>query len=160
MTFQLQSLLDLRRDAEKNARQTLAFTRSLREREEDEQARFVGRWREASARLAVERDRLLAGPAPTTAAQATARELYLGRLSEEASRLAVVAEEHRTTALARATEAEHAAQLAHQEARKELQAIEKLKERALEEDIRMAVRQAEDEAGDLAQAAFIRSRTD
>jgi flagellar export protein FliJ len=160
MTFQLQGLLDLRRDAEKSARQSLQEACAARIRAEEEYARLVARWREADDRFAEEARRLATGPTPTTAAQATARELYLGRLHEEAGRLAKVAEDHRTTVLARAQNAERSAQTAYEKAHREYQAVEELKERALAEEKSVADRRAEDDASDLAQSAFVRARVD
>jgi len=159
MTFHLQTLLDLRRNAENGARQALDVAAGSHRREEDEQARLVTHWREARDKTADETKRLVSGPSPNTADQATAREHYLARLRDEVSRLWGVAEGHRVGALAAAKDAETAAQNAYEEARAAREAVEKLKERADAEDARKAERRADESAADLAQAAhFKRSK--
>lgn len=160
MSFQLQTLLDLRRNAEASARQALDLATASRRQEEEEQSRFMARWQEACATVAKEDGRLATSPSPATAAQATARANYLRRLRDEAARLAKIAEEHRTTALAAALAAESAAQAAYEEARKACEAVEKLKERADAEDARKAERRADESAADLAQAAHFRRKSE
>ncbi len=156
MSSALQTLLDLRRNAEEGARRALDLAASLRRKEEEEQARLMARWQEARDRAAREDGRLAIGPSPTTAAQAAARGHYLVRLRDEAARLASLAEEHRRTGLATALAAESAAQAAYEEARKSRAAIEKLRERADAEAKRKAERRADESASDLAQAAYFR----
>jgi hypothetical protein len=129
-------------------------------KEEEEQARLMARWQEAGATVAKENERLATSPSPSTAAQATARELYLTRLRDEAARMASLAAEHRTTALAAALAAASAAQAAYVEAHNECEAVEKLKERAQAEDERKAERRADESAADLAQAAFVKRRSE
>jgi flagellar biosynthesis chaperone FliJ len=160
MTFQLQPLLDLRRNAEKSARQVLEAALAARRKEEEEQVRLLARWQEANSNTAKESERLASGPNPTSAAQATLRENYLGRLRDEVARLATLAEEHRATALAAALASEREAQATYQEARNASQAVEKLKERAEAEDERKAERRADESAADLAQAAFAKRRSE
>jgi len=160
MTFQLQPLLDLRRNAEKSARQALDLALAAHRKEEEEQARLLARWQEASSTTAKETKRLASGPTPTSAAQATAREHYLARLRDQAARLASLAAEHRATALAAALAAESAAQATYQEARNACEAVEKLKERADAEDERKAERRADESAADLAQATFAKRRSE
>ena len=159
MSFQLQTLLDLRRNAEEGARQALDWAIASRRREEEEQTRLLARWREACDKAAQEDGRLAAGSSPTTAAQATARGNYLRRLREETTHLASIAEDHRTTALATALAAEVAAQTNYEEARKACEVVEKLKERAGAEDARKAERRADESAADLAQARHFRLRS-
>jgi flagellar biosynthesis chaperone FliJ len=158
MSFQLQTLLDLRRNAEEGARQALDLAIASRRREEEEQTRLLARWREACDKAAQENGRFAAGPGPTTAAQATARGNYLRRLREDAAHLASIAEDHRTTALAAALAAESAAQADHEAARKSREAVAKLKERAEAESARKAERRADESAADLAQAAHFRRK--
>jgi hypothetical protein len=160
MPFQLQTLLDLRRNAEKGARQALELAMASRRQEEAAQASRMARWQEALATLAKEDARLATSPSPTTAAQATARAHYLRRLRDEASRLATIAEAHRATALAAAKAAAGAAQGAYEDARKACEAVEKIEARADAEDARKAERRAEDSAADLAQAAHFRRRSE
>lgn len=160
MTFQLQTLLDLRRNAEKDARQALEAAMAARRAEEEEQARLLGRWREAWSKVESELARLASGPNPATAAQGSARENYFSRLRDEVARLAKDAEDHRSTALASALAAESEAQTTYQEARGACEAVEKLKERADAEDERKAERRADESAADLAQAAFVRRRSE
>jgi len=160
MTFQLRTLLDLRRNAEKGARHTLDLAIAARLKEEEEQARFISRWQEVCALMARENQRLTASPNPTTVAQATARAHYLLRLRDQAARLASLAEEHRATVLAAAISAESAARATYEEARRACEAVEKLKERAEAEAERRAERRADDSASDLAQAAFVKRRSE
>jgi flagellar biosynthesis chaperone FliJ len=160
MTFQLQTLLDLRRNAEKGACLALEVALAVRQAEVQEQARLLGCWQEACTTMAKEKERLVSGPNPTSAAQATARELYLTRLRDEVAWLARVAEEHRATALAAALAAESAAQATYEEAHKACEAVEKLKERAQAEDERKAERRADESAADLAQAMFAKRRSE
>jgi flagellar biosynthesis chaperone FliJ len=160
MSFQLQTLLDLRRNAVNGACQTLDLATASRRLEEEQQARLLARWQEACATVAKEDGRLATSPSPATAARATARAHYLRRLRDEAARLAKVAEEHRTTTLAAALTAESAAQAAYEEARKAFEAVEKLKSRADAEDARKAERRADESAADLAQAAHFRRKSE
>jgi flagellar biosynthesis chaperone FliJ len=158
MTFQLQTLLDLRRNAEKCAQQALDLAMAVARKEAEEQTRLLTRWQAACATVAREKERLATGPSPTTAAQATARAHYLLRLRDEAARLATLAEEHRSTALAAALEAESAARASYKEARKACEAVEKLKGHAEAEDKRRAERRADESASDLAQASHGKRR--
>jgi flagellar biosynthesis chaperone FliJ len=158
MVFQLQTLLDLRRNAQKGVRRALDSAISLRRAEEGEQARLLARWQESCATMAKEEARLATGPNPTSAAQATAREHYLRRLRDEAARLASSAEEHRTTALAAAMSAESTAQADYEEVRKACEAVEKLKERSDAEDEGRAELRSDEAASDLAQAAHFRRK--
>jgi flagellar biosynthesis chaperone FliJ len=160
MSFQLQTLLDLRRNAEKAARQAFDVAMAACRKEEEEQAHFVARWQEACATMAKENARLATGLSPTTAAQATARAHYLRRLRDETARRKSIAEGHRSTALAKAHAAEGAAQAAYDEARNTCEAVEKLKERSDAEDARIADRRADESAADLAQAAFMKRRSE
>jgi flagellar biosynthesis chaperone FliJ len=160
MTFQLQTLLDLRRNAEKGARQALDLALATLRREEAEQARFQAGRQEACSTAARETERLSSGPDPASAAQATAREHYLCHLRDEATRLASLAEEHRATALVAAKTAERTAQAAYAEARQACEAVERLKERAEAEAERRAERRADESAADLAQATFVKRRSE
>jgi flagellar biosynthesis chaperone FliJ len=160
MTFHLQTLLDLRRNAEKGARQALDLAITALRKEEEEQARLLARRQEANSNTAKESERLASGANPTSAAQATLRENYLGRLRDEVAHLARLAEEHRATALAAALAAEREAQATYEEARNASQAVEKLKERADAENERKAERRADESAADLAQAAFAKRRSE
>jgi flagellar biosynthesis chaperone FliJ len=160
MTFPLQTLLDLRRNAEKGARQALDVAVAARRREEEQQGRLLARWQEARTTVTKEDGRLATSPSPAVAAQASTRAHYLRRLRDEAARLKSVAEEHRTTALAAALAAESAAQAAYEEARKACEAVEKLKARADAEDERQAERRADESAADLAQAAHFRRKSE
>jgi len=159
MTFQLQTLLDLRRNAEKGARQTLDLALATLRRAEQKQARLQASRQKACSTAAKETERLASDPSPTSAAQATARAHYLCHLRDEAVRLASLAEEHRATALAAVLAAESAAQSAYAEARQACEAVVKLKERAEAEDERRAERRADESAADLAQAAFVKRRS-
>jgi hypothetical protein len=158
MAFQLQTLLDLRRNAESDARRALDTTTAARVKQEEEQSRLVAMWRAACGALEEERARCAAAPA--TAAQARTRALYRERLHEEASKRARIAEDHRIHALAAAQVAESQARLAHEEAHNACQAVEKLKERADAEEARSAERKADSSASDLAQAAHFKRRSE
>jgi flagellar biosynthesis chaperone FliJ len=160
MSFPLQTLLDLRRNAEEGARQALDLAVASRLQEEEEQARLLARWQEARTTVTKEDARLAISPSPATAAQATGRAHYLRRLRDEAARLKIIAEEHRITALAAALTAESLAHGAYEEARKACEAVEKLKARADAEDARKAERRADESAADLAQAAHFKRRSE
>jgi flagellar biosynthesis chaperone FliJ len=160
MPFQLQTLLDLRRNAEEAARQALGGAVAARHQEEKEQARLLARWQEARTTVTKEDARLATSPSPAVAAQASTRAHYLRRLRDEAARLAKIAKGHRTTILAAAIAAEDAAQANYEEARKACEAVEKLKERADAEDARKAERRADESAADLAQAAHFKRKSD
>jgi hypothetical protein len=151
MVFPLQSLLDVRHNAEQDARRTLALAAAARVREEEEQQRLRAAWQSARAKWEAERRRL-ADTDPANAAQAVARQHYLGRLLDEAARLERSAEEHEMSALAASVAHEAAAQAALHEAHASCAAVEKLEERARREERRVADRRAEDAASDLAQA--------
>jgi flagellar biosynthesis chaperone FliJ len=158
MAFQLQSLLDLRRNAESDAKAVLDVAIAARATEEEEQVRLVARLETARAALEGEVTRCAAAPAPVTAAEATRSALYRERLREDAKRRARNAENHKVGALAAALVEEDEARTAYKEAHEACQAVEKLKERAEAEEKKQAERQAESAAGDLAQAAHFRKR--
>ena len=160
MVFQLQTLLDLRRNAESDARVALDRAIAARAKEEEEQARLVAMWRAACGALDEEVARRAAGPAPTRAAEARTRSLYRDRLHDEASARARCAENHRTSAFSAALAAEDEARACYEEAHKACQAVEKLKERAEAEEKRAAERKAESAAGDLAQAAYFKRKSE
>jgi flagellar biosynthesis chaperone FliJ len=160
MTFPLQTLLDLRRNAERRARQVLDMVVASRLKEEEEQTRLLARWQRACATMASERERLADGASPTTAAQAKARAHYLLRLRDEAARLASIADEHRTTALAMAIEKEGSARWDYEEARHACEEVEKLKQRSDAREKQRSVRRADDAASDLAQARHFRRRSE
>ena len=160
MAFRLQSLLDLRRNAESEAKG--AFDRAIAARvmEVAEQSRLVAMWRAACDAHGEELARQAAAPAPSTAAEARTRALYRERLQEDASAQAHSAENHRTSALAAALAAEDQARAIYEETHKACQAVAKLKEHAEAEAERTAERQAESAAGDLAQAAYFKRKSE
>jgi hypothetical protein len=152
MIFELQSLLDLRRDAENNAKLTLESASARLLFEEEEQARLAARWRTAQAKLDTETQRLARGPSASTAEQALAREAYLRRLRDEVGHLKSDAAEHAATSLGSAKSSHTAAAARYQAALQDREAVSKLEHRARETAKRTAVRRAEDEAMDLANA--------
>jgi hypothetical protein len=156
MTSPLHSLLDLRRDAEQAARVTLEEAIAARVEEDEEQARLVGCWRVARAKLL--REERCRSSTPKTVAQAQARERYRERLAAEATGAALSAEEHLEGELATARRAESEARLAYEAARVALEAAAKLQERADAEAAKRAERRVEEAAGDHANAAFVKSR--
>lgn len=158
MAFQLQSLLDLRRNAESEARGAFDRAIAVRVREEEEQARLLARWKAACG--AFDEELVKRAAAPATAAEARTRALYRERLHEKAAARARDAEDHRASPLATAQAAEEAARAAYEEAHQACQAVEKLKEHAEAEEQSIAERQAEDAAGDLAQAAYFKRRSE
>jgi flagellar biosynthesis chaperone FliJ len=159
MPFQLQTLLDLRRHAEKDARQAFDVAMAARRQAEDQQEHLLAHWQEACATVAKEEARLATSPNPLTAEQAATRANYLRRLRDEAAQRKTIAEEHRTAVLVQAVATESVAQAAYEEARKACEAVQKLKERADAEDERKAERRADESAADLAQAAHFRRRS-
>ena len=160
MAFRLQSLLALRRNAESEAKG--AFDRAIAARvmEVEEQSRLVAMWRAACDAHGEELARQAAAPAPTTAAEARTRALYRERLQEDASARARSAENHRASALAAALADEDKARATYEETHKACQAVEKLKEHAEAEEQRIAERQAENAAGDLAQAVYFKRKSE
>jgi len=158
MAFQLQSLLDLRRNAESDAKAVLDVAIAARATEEEEQSRLVARLKTACAALDGELARRAAAPAPATAAESTTRALYLERLREAVKSQARNAENHRAGALAAALVEEDEARAAYKAAHEACRAVEKLKERAEAEAKKQAERQSESAAGDLAQAAYFRKK--
>jgi hypothetical protein len=156
MRSPLHSLLDLRRDAEQAARVTLEEAIAARVEEDEEQARLVGCWRVARAKLLREESR--GEHAPKSAAEAQTRERYRERLVAEAKQANVCAEEHLEGELATARRAESEARLAYEAARVALEAAAKLQERADAEAAKRAERRVEEAAGDHANAAFVKSR--
>ena len=154
MAFQLQSLLDLQKDAESAAKTALELAVAARAAEQAEQARFIDHWRLASA--AAEEHKVRWASNPESAAQAQTRERFRGRLVDEVARAARLAEEHRAGVLAKAQAAEDEARGAWHKARAALDATLRLKQRADEEERKLAERRAENEAGDHVNAAFVR----
>jgi hypothetical protein len=150
MIFELQSLLDLRRDAENSAKADLALASARLLAEEKEQARLVERWRAAETKLDAETGRLAGAQTASTAEQALARESYLRRLRDEVGRLKSAASEHVTTALAAARASHEAATASHATAVRDREAVSKLEHSAKETARKTAARRAEDEAMDLA----------
>jgi hypothetical protein len=150
MIFELQSLLDLRRDAENDARRALELAGARLLSEEEEQARLAGRWKAAQAKSEAEIRRLAQGPTASTAEQGLAREAYLRRLREEVGRLHSVVGEHAATALASAKASHTAATASYQAALRDREAVSKLEQQAKQVAQRGASRRVEDEAMDLA----------
>jgi len=152
MVFELQSILDLRRDAEDAAQRALAAAAADVHREEQEQARLAARWQTALATLEKEIARLGSGPGPSTPAQGLARESYLARLRDEVTRLKIAADNHRTAALATARASHATALSTYEQAAREREAVSMLEERARVTAARDRERRAEDAATDLASA--------
>lgn len=149
MIFELQSVLDLRRDAESSAQRALRSAVADVQRVEEEQARLDARWRAACANLERETRRLASGQRPATAAQGQAREGYLLRLRDEVGRLDAAADQHRTSALSTARAAHAAALAKYEKAARERQLVSRLEERACADATRAAARREADRAGDL-----------
>ncbi|MBN2575101.1 MAG: hypothetical protein JXP73_11110 [Deltaproteobacteria bacterium] len=158
MASQLQTLLDLRRKAERDAQAAMEMAVAARVREDAAQARLVTRWQAAKKALDKEQARWTA--APETAAQALMRENHLRRLADGMARVARLAEEHRQGPLGEAAKHERAARLAYEEARAALDTACKLKARADAEAAKLAERRAEETAADHANAAFVRRKDD
>lgn len=148
MPFELQSLLDLRRDAEIEAQRALAVASAKLREEEEEQTRRSRRWQAARATLDAEARRLAEGTAASTGEQALARERYLRRLRDEAHALEARAAEHATTALAAARSSHDQAARKYQTASQDLEAASKLAERTKEAAQKATTRQADAEATD------------
>jgi hypothetical protein len=150
MDSQLQSLLDLRRDAEDRAKRALAAASAALVKEQEEHERLLGRWQRARATLDRESNRLAAGTGPSTVAQGHAWAGYLARLRDEVAHQKSAAEAHRATALANAQAAHHQALAVYAKAARDREAISKAKQRANAEKTKRAARRAEDAASDLA----------
>jgi hypothetical protein len=158
MVFELQSLLDLRRDVENAAQRALAAAAANLLKEEQEQARLATRWQAAYAALDGVAQRLAAGPRPSTAAQGSARASYLGRLRGEANRHKAVVDEHRANALAQAQAVHRAALADHAKALRDREAVSKLEEKAQAAAAKAAAHRAEDESTDLANSRRLSGR--
>jgi flagellar export protein FliJ len=160
MVFELQSLLDLRRDAESAAKRTLDEVSVDLRRQEEELARLSGRTRAAEERLESETRRMDRGAAPTTAEQGRARERYLGRLRDRVGELRYAESEHAKRILA-AAQASHRAALSRFEvAVRDRKAVSKLADQARASASKTAARRAEDAATDLANVRLSRRSSD
>jgi flagellar biosynthesis chaperone FliJ len=157
MVFELQSLLDLRRDAESTARRALEAVSADLRKEEDELARLIGHTRAAETRLESEARRLARGPTPPTAEQGLAREAYLAGLRNEVTRRKAAAEEHETVALAAAKASHQEALASYEAAVRDREVLSRLEQGARAAADKAAARRAEDAATDLA-SVFHRSR--
>jgi hypothetical protein len=155
---QWQDLRDLRRDAEGIAQRALAEASSGLARAQEEQARLARAWERARAVLDAETRRLASPPAPSSVAQGSARERYLGRLRDEARRLEAAADAHRGSALATAHAAQQEALAALEEAARERAAVSVVGSRVCVARARTTARHAEEAASDLATLARLRSR--
>jgi flagellar biosynthesis chaperone FliJ len=158
MAFALASLLNLRRDAEDEAKRAFGQASLARAAAEAEQERLERAIVEARDRAAGERRRL-AGLPLEQASQGLDREHYRQRLQAEIARAVQRAAQHRDGPLAEAQASEAAARDAYTLARQEREALDKVKARQEAEQRRVADRRAEDAAGDLAQAAQALRRT-
>jgi len=152
MIFELQSLLDLRRDAESNAKQALDLASATLLAEEEEQARLAALCKAAQATVAAEIRRFDEGLAALTAEQGLARESYLRRLRDEANRLKSAAGKHAAIALVAARSSHEAATASYEAALRDREAVSKLEQQAKEAAARTRARRDEDEAMDLANA--------
>jgi len=104
MSSSLQTLLELRRDAERAARVHLERAIAARVKEEAAQGRLVEAWR--AARAALLRSRGQPRPLRETLALAQARARYQERLASAVTRAAAQRDAQRASALARASRAE------------------------------------------------------
>ena len=156
MASPLQSLLDLRRDAEHRSAILLDRASAVRAAEEVEQRRLVAGWGQALAALDGEPERPTTAGA--TAARAMTHDRYRAELAAEVARAARLADAHRRGALAAASQAEATARTALEQAHAEVEAVERLLAREAAEAARLALRRAEDSAFDLVNAAIVRER--
>jgi flagellar export protein FliJ len=147
MGFRLQSLLDLRRQGEEQAQAALAAAEAARSEAEAEQARLDRAVDEARARLAGRR-----AEAPDRAADAQGAERFRKRLADAVATAQAVATGHRDGPLAAARVGAARALAGYTEARREREALDKLREREEEQARRVAERRSEDAASDLAVA--------
>jgi hypothetical protein len=150
MVSELKSLFDLRRDAEDTAKRALATAVRALDKEKEEHERLTGRWQAACATVEREGKRLSAGPGPATAAQARAREGYLARLREDASRRKAAVEEHRMVTLVASQAAHDQALASYERAVADRKAVSRLRQRSAASKAKAAARRAEDAASDLA----------
>ena len=154
MNPQLETLLELRRTAEQAGRFTFATASAARAQAEAELARLRRRWRSARTARVGEPGRL--ERVPTTAGKAVTRERYRLRLATDEGEAAARVAAYRQGPLAAAIAAEAKARAAYAVARRELEAVERLMARAAAGESRRARRRAEDAAGDIASAAYVR----
>ncbi len=156
MASHLQSLLDLRHDAESHAAAALARASAAHAARLAEQARLDARWRRALAALTGGTEELDAPVA--TAVQALARERHRGALEAAVAHAARARALHRQGPLAVAAATEEAARVALDEARRAAASVAKLVARAEDAAAQVARRRSEDSASDLANAASLRGR--
>lgn len=160
MVFDLQSLLDLRRDAESDAKRTLDEVSADLRKQEEELARLARRTRAAEERLESETRRMDRGAAPATAEQGRLRERYLGRLRGQVGELRGAESEHAKTILA-AAQASHRTALSRFEAAvRDREVLSRLADEARAAASKTAARRAEDAATDLANVNVRRRSTD
>jgi flagellar biosynthesis chaperone FliJ len=130
-TFRLQSLLDLRRNAEtehKRLYAEAAFRRAAAERQLTE---LENKWVVAKKKLAEQQVRQREQSSPNHISEGLVRVRYLDRLSLLVLQAQVAARTFREGAMAKAITEEEAARLAYCETRKELEVVLKLEEREL-----------------------------
>jgi hypothetical protein len=156
---QWQELRDLRRDAEGIAQRELAEASAVLERAQEEQARLVRAWERARTLFAAEARRLASSPAPSSASQGSARELYLGRLRDEACFLKASADEHRGSVLAVAHAAQQRAMAELAKAARDRAALNAVESTARLARVRTITRRAEEAASELATLARLRVRS-
>ncbi len=151
MAFRLQTLLDLRMAAEKDAEETVAQAVGVRAHVALRQEAHDRAAQEAVLVATAEKARLAQSP-PGQGEEGVAHGMYLERLRSLSRARQDDARVHREGPLREATLAETAAQKLHQDARQEREALDKHKAREEATARKIADRRAEDAAGDLALA--------
>jgi hypothetical protein len=144
MSSELETLLNLRRDAERGAEADLGHAHAARVQAEADQAALVHAWQAAQATAR----RQLGGSQPTHAAIALARDRYRRDLDRKVTLAARLMEDHRAQVMA-AVRGERTAQAAYQRARIARQAAEQLVHRARERVARATRRRVARAADDL-----------
>ncbi len=158
MSFHLQTLLDLRCKAEKDAEIASAQTGAARQKADIEHKRLVQAAEDAWSRL---RSAQASGDGSRAAkaADGQGRAVFLRRLNDLAKVADSAARAYAAGPLKGATRAEDAARAAHVAARQQREALEKHKAKEEAAARVVAERRSEDAAGDLAIAAHRRGKT-
>jgi hypothetical protein len=147
--FRFQGVLDLRHRREQEAERAFALAVKEHAHAEQEQSRLDALIAAAKGRAAQDRASR-SRSAPGNAGDAQARERLRQRLNAEIERAVQNARSHETTKLADALASKNQALTHHREARRDREAMEKLKARQEQDERRLAQRREEDAASDLA----------
>jgi len=159
-SFRLQALLDIRRNAEDEQKRCFGRASAHRAAMEEHLDRLERQVAEAHAAVAAGHAAQRSRPLPTRVEDGLLQVHYLDRLRRSVVTARKAADDFRDHALAQALVDEDHARQAYAEARKEHEAIVKIRDRDQAQRRKQADERAEDAASDLAQAAFAKKMDD